>query len=169
MSELILLVSVQNIKQVTQVHGTVDEKLIQPEIDNVQKIYLEPLIGKALYNRLLDGVKENNLTPDESQLIDLYILKVIAYYVLSELPEGLSYQFYTTGLVGMETQNASRVSWTELTSIAKTYKAKAEVHASRLINYLEDKASPSLFPQYLIKDNYHAPGDKVFTCPFFLD
>ena len=99
MSRNILFISVQTIKDRTGLHNNVDDKLINPEILTAQDMFILPALGSALYDRLQDGIMNQDLTNDESALIDTYITPCLVYYVISELPMGLSYQFYNKGLI----------------------------------------------------------------------
>lgn len=166
-----LLISVATIKSLTQLHANVDEALIYPEIDNVQEIYLKPLIGTTLLERLKAGVEEGDLTDAENTLIDKYINKVLAYYTLSELPEGLSIQFFSSGAVGLKSSNTEKPTFSDLISMAKRLKAKGDFYAAELVKYLKQHASTTLFPQYLNpgtgRDTTY-PGTEDYSCEIFL-
>lgn len=86
MSRNILFISVDTIKDRTGLHSNTDEKLINPEILTAQDMYILPALGTALYERLQDGVANNNLTQIETSLLDTYITPTLVYYVMSELP-----------------------------------------------------------------------------------
>lgn len=167
-----LLISVQKIKDITQLHGNVDEKLVFPAIQDVQNMFLEPLLGTALFVRLKDGQVAGNLTTQENHLIDTYIVKVLAYYTLSELPEGLSMQLYTTGAVKLRSGNSDGISLPDLLLMAKKFKGKAEFYSSKLVSYLKDNASSSLFPEYLSPGTGIGtvrPDNDPYTCSFYLE
>jgi len=68
MSRNILFISVDTIKDRTGLHNNVDEKLVNPEILTAQDMYILPALGTALYERLQDGVANNNLTQIETSL-----------------------------------------------------------------------------------------------------
>jgi hypothetical protein len=90
----ICFINVNTIKERSALHSNVDDKLILPEILTAQDMFLLPALGTALYDRLQDGIENNNLTADEVDLLDNFITNPLVYYTLSELPVGLSYQFY---------------------------------------------------------------------------
>ena len=147
MSLNILFISSDTIKERSGLHYNVDEKLIKPEIKTSQDMYILPALGSALYNRLQDGISCNNLTCDEKSLLDDYIADTLVNYVLSELPQGLSFQFYNKGLVRKSSDNTDIPSMQDLIDIANRYRARAEFYKQRLIKYL--KQNQTLYPLYL--------------------
>ena len=158
MSKNILLISPISIKENTGVAGNIDEKNLYPEIKTCQDMYILPALGSALYDRLQTGIQLGNLTTDETNLINLYIKDCLIYYVLSELPMGLNFQFYTKGAIQKTGENTQQPSMQELIDISDRYKARAEFYKERLIKYLKQVTSNSgLFPQYL------QPGSGIDT------
>jgi hypothetical protein len=147
MSLNILFISADTIKERSGLHYNVDEKLIKPEIKTSQDMYILPALGSALYNRLQDGISCNNLTCDEKTLLDDYVADTLVNYVLSELPQGLSFQFYNKGLVRKSSDNTDMPSMQDLIDIANRYRARAEFYKQRLIKYL--KQNQTLYPLYL--------------------
>jgi hypothetical protein len=170
MSANILFISVETIKDRSGLHNNVDEKLILPEIKTCQDMYILPALGTSLYERLQDGVNCGNLNCDEKALLDNYIVDCLINYVLSELPQGLSYQFYNKGLVRKSSDNTELPSMQDMIDIANRYKARAEFYKQRLIKYL--KQNQTLYPEYL---NYGAGFDAIkpendgYTASIWLD
>jgi hypothetical protein len=156
MSLNILFISSDTIKERSGLHYNVDEKLIKPEIKTSQDMYILPALGSALYNRLQDGISCNNLTCDEKTLLDDYVADTLVNYVLSELPQGLSFQFYNKGLVRKSSDNTDMPSMQDLIDIANRYRARAEFYKQRLIKYL--KQNQTLYPLYL---NFGAGIDAI--------
>ena len=135
MSRNILFISVNTIKERTGLHNNLDEKLINPEILTAQDIYILPALGTALYNRLQDGIQNSDLTNAESVLLDTYIVPTLVYYVMSELPMGLSYQFYNKGLIRKSGEGQENPSAAEIIDVADRYRTRAEYYKQRLVKY----------------------------------
>jgi hypothetical protein len=148
MSRNILFISVNTIKERTAVHTNLDDKLINPEILTSQDMYILPALGTALYERLQDGIQNNNLTATETNLLDVYITPTLVYYVMSELPMGLSYQFYNKGMIRKSGEGQENPSAAEMIDVADRYKARAEFYKQRLVKYLMEKSGQNLFPEY---------------------
>jgi hypothetical protein len=181
MSLNVLFISVDTIKDRTGLHNNVDDKLVKPEIKTAQDMYILPALGSALYNRLQAGITANNLTSDEITLLDNYVVDTLVNYVLSELPQGMSYQFYNKGLLRKQGDNSEYPSMQDMIDVANRYRARAEFYKQRLIKYL--KQNNVLYPLYLnfgsgidaikpendgytvsiyLGDNYCCKGDRTF-------
>lgn len=152
-----LFISVNTIKERTGLHANVDEKLVLPEIMTAQDMYILPALGTGLYNRLQDGIDNNDLTADETDLLDSYITNCLVYFVMSELPMGLSYQFYNKGVVRKTSDNTETPSAQDMIDVANRYKARAEFYKQRLVKYLKQSSTITKFPLY------NNPGNGVDT------
>jgi hypothetical protein len=144
-----LFIGANAIKERTAVHSNIDDKSILPEIKTAQDIYILPALGSALYKRLQDGIVANNLTANESALLDDYVTDALVYYVLSELPVGLSFQFYNKGLVRKTSDNSDQPNMQDLIDVANRYRSRAEFYKQRMIKYLQEVSTTNLFPEYI--------------------
>ena len=171
MSRNILFVSVNTIKERTGVHNNLDEKLINPEILASQDMYILPCLGTALYNRLQDGIQNDNLSSLESEILDTYITPALVYYVLSELPMGLSYQFYNKGLIRKSGDGQENPSASDMIDVADRYKSRAEFYKQRLVKFLKEKAVKGLLNLYLNPGNTidtMIPENQAYTTSIWL-
>jgi hypothetical protein len=144
-----LFIGATAIKERTAVHSNIDDKSILPEIKTAQDMYILPALGTALYTRLQDGIVANNLTANESALLDDYVTDTLVYYVLSELPVGLSFQFYNKGLVRKTSDNSDQPNMQDLIDVANRYRSRAEFYKQRMIKYLQEVSTTNLFPEYI--------------------
>jgi len=149
MSQHILFIDDNIIKQRSAMHDNIDAKLIYPSIKTVQDMYIHPLLGSALYERLQDGIVANNLTADEVALLDNFVTDTLIYYVLSELPTGLSYQFYNKGLVRKTSDNTDQPQMQDLLDISARYRKRAEFYAERMVKFLKQNAAQGKYNLYL--------------------
>jgi hypothetical protein len=94
MSKNILLISDTIIKERSIVNGNTDPKLIYPDIKVAQDMYVLPILGTALFNKIQDAVAANDWTglTNYKTLLDDYIIDTLVNYTQAELPMG-SYQF----------------------------------------------------------------------------
>lgn len=157
MSRNILFISVNTIKDRSGLHTNVDDKLVNPEILACQDMFILSALGTALYNRLQDGIENNDLTSLEQEILDTYITPTLVYYVLAELPMGLSYQFYNKGLIRKSGDGQENPSSSEMIEVADRYRARAEFYKQRLVKFLREKAVKGLLPLYL------NPGNTIDT------
>jgi len=165
-----LFISVQSIKDRTGLHANVDEKLVLPEIKTAQDMYILPALGSTFYNRLQDCVNNCTLNMDEQTLLDNYIADCLIYYVMSELPMGLSYQFYNKGLLRKTNENAENPSMQDMIDVANRYRTRAEFYKQRLIKFL--RQNNTIYPEYL---NFTSGIDTIvpdlegYTTSLYLD
>lgn len=71
--EIIYFMEVDEIKQLGFVNTNVNDDVIGITLVRVQDIMLKSVLGRPFYQRLREGIKNEDLTPDEENLIDEYI------------------------------------------------------------------------------------------------
>jgi hypothetical protein len=154
----ILFISPENIYERSSVHKNIDSKMIVPEIKAAQEMYILPVLGTALYDRLQDGVDNNNLTAEEQTLIKSYIRDPLIMYTISELAPALSFQLWNKGLTRKTTENSEAVSSSEIDDFTAKFKNRAEWYLERLIRYLiQEAGTGSKFQEYI------NPGSRTDT------
>ena len=72
------LIDIDSLKKLSLIHDNVEVSAIRPVLKRSQDMYIEPILGSALYNRLLDGVEADDLTADELTLVNDYIAIVLS-------------------------------------------------------------------------------------------
>ena len=142
----ILLISEKTIKENSLVSNNVDGKYIQNAIRSAQDLSVQPIIGQKLFERLCEGVSEQNLTELETDLISTYIQPVLLNAVMSDLVLQLTYKFRNLGVVQTTDTNIMVPSLNELQYIREDYNMKAAFYMNRLSDFLE--ANCSKFKQY---------------------
>jgi hypothetical protein len=175
MSENILLISDTMIKERTAIHGNIDPKLIYPDIKVAQDMYIMPILGTALYNKLLTAIGDGSISSDTTNvnyknLIDKYLVDALMYYTLSELPTTISYQFWNKGVTRKIGQDSENPSMSELIDLSNKYKNRAEFYAQRLKQWIRQNAA-TMFPEYLNPGNgidTVTPEHRAFTMPIYL-
>jgi hypothetical protein len=170
MSLNILLISDDMIKDRTVIHGNIDPQLIYPDIKVAQDMYILPLLGSALYNKIQAEIEAGTLSGDYKTLLDKYVVDALIYYTLTDLPQTLSYQFWNKGVIRKQGDNTQLPTMSELIDVSNKYKQRAEFYANRCRLYLRQYAA-TLFPEYLnpgsgIDDM--RPEHKAYTMPIYL-
>lgn len=171
MSKNIHLMSVDVLKARTAIHDNIDEKLIFPEIKMAQDMYIHPILGTALYNKLLNDIDGAGPAGDYKTLLDDYIIDPLMYYVLASLPEALSFQFWNKGVIRKQGDSTELPSMSELLDLSNRYRNKAEWYGERLALYLKRVASQTVLPEYLQPGNNLdtiQPEQTAFTMPIYL-
>jgi hypothetical protein len=174
MSLNILLVSDTMIKDRTTIHGNIDPKLIYPDIKVAQDMYILPLLGSALYNKLQALIDDGTITDAGNSnyklLLDKYVADALIYYTLTDLPTTISYQFWNKGMVRKQGDNTQLPSMSELIDISNKYRTRAEFYANQGRLYLKQNAA-TLFPEYLNPGSgidTTRPEHKSYSMPIYL-
>ena len=163
----ILLISEKTIKENSLVSNNVDGKYIQNAIRTAQDISLQPIIGQKLFERLCEGVSEDNLTELETELISTYIQPVLLNAVMSDLILQLSFKFRNLGTVQTGDTNVIIPSLNDLEYIRNDYSMKCTFYQNRLSDFLEDNCTK--FSQYSGCDCHSLKANKyAFKNPFML-
>jgi hypothetical protein len=170
MSKNTLLIMPSIIKDRSGVHTNIDDKLLYPEIKAAQDMYILPLLGSNLFNKLQNDIENDTLTGDYKDLMDDYIIDALINYVLAELPDGLSNQFWNRGLSKKTGDDTQQLSMTEMYGVVSKYRNRAEHYAKRCRLYLIQNGQ-AMFPEYnqVIVGADAIPPDAVsFVSPIYL-
>lgn len=175
MSQNILLVSDVMIKERTAIHGNLDPKLIYPDVKVAQDMYILPILGTSLYNKLQTIIADNTITTNPAlsnykMLMDKYLVDALIYYTLSELPETISFQFWNKGVLRKQGENTELPSMSELISLSRKYRDRAEWYAQRMRLWIVQNAA-AMFPEYLNPGSTIdtvTPEQRAFTMPVYL-
>jgi hypothetical protein len=158
------------IKERTAIHGNIDPKMIYPDIKVAQDMYIHPVLGSALYNKILSDIGAGTLAGNYKNLVDVFIVDALIYYTLMILPQTISYQFWNKGVVRKQGVDTELPSMSDLVDLSNNYKNRAEFYSNRLRLYLKQNAA-SMFPEYLNPGNGvddMNPQNKSFTLPVYL-
>ena len=158
------------VKERMSLHDNVDDKLIYPEIKAVQDMYIMPLLGSTLFNKILTDISNGTLTGYYKTLVDDYLVQCVCNYVMSELPEGLNYQFWNKGVSQKSVDNATQPTMSEMYSIVAKYKSRAEYYSRRARAYLVQNGNAH-FPEYfqfVAGVDVVYPDRNSYTSPIYL-
>lgn len=171
MSKNVLLISADILKERTAVHTNIDDKLIFPTIKVCQDMFIHPLLGSALYNKIIDEVDAATIAGDYKDLLDDYIIDCLCWYVVSKLPMTLIYQFWNKGVMKKSGDNSETISLEEAEAVRNEYRVQAEWYGERLKNYLIANSTTTFLPEYFNGntdvDDINPTG-QAFTMPIYL-
>lgn len=171
MSKNVLLISEDILKDRTAIHGNIDPKLLYPEIKVAQDMYIHPILGTALYNKIISDVDTGTIAGAYKTLLDDYIIDALLYFVLAGLPEALSYQFWNKGVVRKQGDSTELPSMSELIDLSNKYRIRAEWYAERLNKYLKETSTETVLPEYLNPGSTIdtiVPENTSYTMPIYL-
>ena len=169
MSANTLFISPALIKSRTGISDSIDDKQLKPMIKVAQDMYIQPAMGSTFYEALQDGVENDNLTANETALLNNYITDALVWFTMSTLPAALSYQFFSKGVLQKTAEESNNPSRADIELLERRYKDNAEFYKTRLINYLRENYT--LFPEYFspgVGYDVIQPENKAYTCPIYL-
>ena len=75
----ILLITVDDIKEVTSISKNIQPDLLEPYILVAEEFYVYPILGQALVSEIKNQLTGNTLTKDNINLLNGYIKRLVAY------------------------------------------------------------------------------------------
>lgn len=176
MSKNVLLISVDILKERTDIHGNIDPKLIYPHIKYVQDAFIKPILGSALFDKLQTLIDAGTISAggnaDYKLLLDEYLIDTIIWYVKSELQVDISYQTWNKGVVRKVGENTDMPTMSDLIDLSNRYKNKGEYYANRMKLFLIDQSSREhKYPEYTSPGSTVdtiTPEQRNFTMPVWL-
>ena len=134
----------------TPLNANVDVALIVPFLGVAQELHIQPILGTALYERLMAGVTAGNLTPDETSLVEL-VRPALAYYTLSVAIPFVATQIRNSGIVKTKSDTVETASKAEVDALSVATANMADFYAQRVTKYLCSNSSS--FPLYSTSDD----------------
>lgn len=140
------LIDIATIKEHGYTHGNVGVELIAPTLRRVQDIELKAIIGSSLFNRLLDGVNNDNLNADETELLNTYIKDFLVSACDHKIVNHLIFQLRNSTAGSSKDSFAVPLSSAERTTLLDDLRNDKESYSQALANHLLEKRD--LFPEY---------------------
>ena len=153
------LINAYNLKQLSLIHGNVEDSILTPTIRIVQDTMIEPIIGTSLYTRLLEGIDADDLNADEIILMESYITPLLAMGCNIEVVSTTTYQLRNKSTGVTTDEYLKGASESEINRIQDSFRSKFEHYRQKLINYLQFNSG--LYPEYL---QYFGDPDSFYTC-----
>ena len=147
--ESTLLINLDDILHYTSVSGSIDELKVLPHILNAQILYIEPIIGSSLYERLLSLVDDGSITDttNYNQLYHNYIIPSLVFHTLELFIPLNSFQIADGGVYQYVANNANVSPIDEIEKISNKYRVIGAKYDQKLADYLCKNGS--MFPEYV--------------------
>lgn len=158
-----LFVSENWLKTNTPINQNVEVSTISPFISQAQDLHVQPIIGTALYNRLMTGIINSDLNASENALLVL-IRPSLAYWTLATALPFISAQVRNAGVVKVKSENTENASQSEVNNLVSAAQNVAQFYMQRVINYLCDNSSS--FPEYSNANDMQANSGSQYTGGF---
>jgi hypothetical protein len=145
----VALISDQFIKENTYLNNNIDPQVIRPVVRLAQEMYILPLLGTALYNKvmgLVSGSPTVTLSGDYGTLLHQYIQPTELWYLISEATVPIAYRYVDKNVVRKTSDNSTPADLNEIRALKDDAKNKAEMYADRLYRYLQ--TNQNLYPEF---------------------
>lgn len=167
-----LFISERYLKDNTAFNNAVDVTELLPHILIAQDIYIQPVLGSKLYNRLksqveLEYTTPGTLTSDEIDLLKL-IRPALAHYTYSRALPFIYAKTRSKGIMKGETETAKSTEFDEMKYLKDDAMNTAEFYTQRIQDYLCENGSK--FSEYINPDNPISPNHtQSYSCDLHLD
>lgn len=133
------------IAKYTPINSFVDMSILVPFIRVSQEIHVRSLLGKALYDRIVEGYVANDLTANEQILLNL-ILPSLAYDMVARNLPFIATQVRSAGVIKVSNPNIESADQKAVDSLENRAQSISDYYSQRVIEYLCENAS--LYPLY---------------------
>lgn len=161
------LLGAEKFKEITPVHGNVDNDLINQSILACQDLFILPTIGTGL----MDYIEANLSSLGSSYVILLenYIHPAMKYWVMADLTQTLSHRFTNIGLVNKTGENVQPADSETIRRERNRYMKRAILYANKLYDYLlENSSTFPLFDNPGTGYDIVHPSRRLHNTGFFL-
>lgn len=135
------------IKESTYVDDNVEDKHIKIATLDAQEQILEPVLGTALYEKIIDGVLNKTLNETYQRLTVDFIWPVLLQASVYKLSYNMLFRLTNSAIVKDSNENSSGVSISEVNILIKERQLSMNYHISKLTKHLQ--AYSSTYPEYL--------------------
>ena len=137
-----LYISATRLKKDTALRGSVDDNLIMPYILLAQDMYILPILGTDLDNKLKSEIQAGTLAGAYKTLIEDYLQKALVQFAFAELAPFMRLRFVNNAIVVMgATDQSSSASYDDIKPLMDRAKDAAEFYRERTIDYLRNNTS----------------------------
>lgn len=141
-----LFISLGYLKEVTPLGNNVDDAKIRTIILATQRMFIEPILGSDLYNKISNDIAGAGLSGNYKTLTDTWIAPALAWYTFSELIPDVGVQVARGGVYRSNAENSTTASIAELNYYQQKQRDRGEHFALRLTDYL--CSNSTLFPEF---------------------
>jgi len=134
--ENVLLINLDDILHYTSVSGSIDELKILPHVLNAQILYIEPILGSSLYEKMLTLVDSGTTSGDYLTLLNNYITPSLVFHTMELYIPLNAFQIADGGVYQFNANNASTSPIDEIEKIANKYRVIGAKYDQKLSDYL---------------------------------
>jgi len=130
----------------TTIESNVDSTILIPIIDKAQLIYIEGVLGTALYNKLKTDVQNSTLSGNYLTLMTDYVQPALAEWIVYESHNNIWARITNKTVSTSNSDNAVPLTADDLKFLKEGVRDSAEYLTQRIAKYL--MANVGVFPEY---------------------
>lgn len=146
----ILFISIEDILHYTSISGNIDEYKLSPHINNAQILYLEPILGSDLYNKISNLISGDTIAEAANinyyNLLTKYIAPSIVFHTIELFIPFNSFEVSDGGMFQHTPSNAQYSPFDDIDRIVNKYRAIGTKYDDKLVKYLCENST--LFTEY---------------------
>ena len=148
----------------TIINGDVDTDKFVQFIKISQQMHIQNYMGTALYDQISTAITNDNLTTDQTALLNDYIQPMLIHFAMVDYLPFAAYEIKNSGLLKHQSENSTTPTKDEIEFLTQKHRNFAEFYTRRFIDYMAFNA-PSKFPEYTsnINDDMYPDRDANFT------
>jgi hypothetical protein len=143
---VVYFISTTYLRDQTPIEENVDDTKITPWIVQAQDTFLQEGLGETFYDRLKDGVQNNNLNADEQSFMRNFVQPQVAQYAFYLMMPFINLKVTNKSIAKEGSEFSTPAELSELKYLRSAVLDMAEFYKRRMIKYLLDH--PSMFPAY---------------------
>jgi hypothetical protein len=132
----VLLIDENYIKNYTWLNDSVDATLLKPAILLAQDKHLQEVIGTDLYQAIINGIRNNNLSTDLQTLINDYIMIAVCWWTIYEVAPHLYIKTDNGSLMIRTSSDTQSVTDANVQDYRNQARESAVFYTNRMIDYL---------------------------------
>ena len=153
-----LFVSREDIVKYTALSGNIDtDKFIQ-WVKVAQDIHIQNYLGTKLFDKINDGIVDNNLVNPYLSLLNIYIKPMVIHWSMVEFMPFSAYTFGNKGVYKHNSENSENVDKSEIDFLIEKERSIAEHYTRRFIDFVS--FNQAQFPEYNTNSNDDMFPDK---------
>lgn len=158
-------ISTTFLKEHSTLSRNIDDDILIPFIYRAQDINLQQILGTTFYNRLEQGVINNDLNSDEESLLRNYIQQLLVEWTTYYAIPNINMKFTNKSVTQDSSEFGTPSTLDDIKYLRQNVRDMAEFYSKRLTTYMCDFGN-QLFPQYANPDsneNLEASGRAYFN------
>lgn len=153
-----LFVTRDEVVKFTALNGNVDTDNFIQFVKIAQDIHIQNYLGTKLFNKINDGIVNDNLPNDYNMLLNTYIKPMLIHWTMVEYLPFAAYTIANKGVFKHNSENSATVDKSEVDFLVEKERQIANNYTRRFIDYM--CYNQTTFPEYNQNTNSDVYPDK---------